>query len=332
MICPSCGKQMNDDAKFCSNCGMSINSEAVGIYNHTNQPSANASNSAYPYSTVISGNNQSDTNSRSNSFQNKPSHAKKPIYKKVWFWLLIVLLFVLITGSIGKNATQSGSSNSGTKTNNSSITTKNNSTENYSRSSTPETKEATEPINQIDNTYENNEYYTIIDQATLSNSIGDTIIVHKIQAKKDISVSATVLAYDSSGNVIGKSTDDITLTAGKNNYFRFSFDADISNATLEYQATPKKDSFMVGARDAVEMVQYNHNEDHLYITFRQLTDEIGAFAEFKILLYQGDTITGVENGYFSTYAKNLNGKDSTDVASIWVYGKDFDRIEYIFEP
>lgn len=186
--------------------------------------------------------------------------------------------------------------------------------------------------NKAENTYEHNEYYDIVETSSFQNSIGTTIVIHKVLAKKNVSVSATLLAYASDGSVIGKSSDDITLTEGKYNFFRYSFDGDVSSANIQANAQAKKDSFMTGERNAVEMVQYNMSGDDLYVTFEQTGDELGSFAKFKLLFYKGDQIVDTEDGYFNIYAENLNGKGSTDVASIWVYGTDFDRIEYVYEP
>lgn len=186
--------------------------------------------------------------------------------------------------------------------------------------------------NKAENTYEHNEYYDIVETSSFQNSIGTTIVIHKVLAKKNVSVSATLLAYASDGSVIGKSSDDITLTEGKYNFFRYSFDGDVSSAKIQANAQAKNDSFMTGERNAVEMVQYNMSGDDLYVTFEQTGDELGSFAKFKLLFYKGDQIVDTEDGYFNIYAENLNGKGSTDVASIWVYGTDFDRIEYVYEP
>lgn len=89
---------------------------------------------------------------------------------------------------------------------------------------------------------------------------------------------------------------------------------------------------MVGERNAVEMVQYDISGDSLYVTLQQTGDSLGAFAQFKLLLYKGDTIVDTEENFFKISAQNLNGKGSTDVAEIWVYGVDFDRVEYVYEP
>jgi hypothetical protein len=196
-----------------------------------------------------------------------------------------------------------------------------------------ETSAPNEPAEEkAENTYEHNEYYDIVETSSFQNSIGTTIVIHKVLAKKDVSVSATLLAYGSDGNVIGKSSDDIVLTAGQNNFFRYSFEGDISSASIQANAQAKKDSFMTGERNAVEMVQYNQSGDDLYITFKQNVDELDYFAKFKLLFYKGDKIVDTEDGYFNIYAENLNGNGATDVAKIWAYGIDYDRIEYIFEP
>ena len=196
-----------------------------------------------------------------------------------------------------------------------------------------ETSAPDEPAEEkAENTYEHNEYYDIVETSSFQNSIGTTILIHKVLAKKDVSVSATLLAYGADGSVIGKSSDDITLTEGKYNFFRYSFDGDVSSAQIQANAQAKKDSFMTGERNAVEMVQYHMSGDELYVTFEKTGDELGSFAKFKLLFYKGDRIVDTEDGYFNIYAENLNGKGSTDVASIWVYGTDFDRIEYVYEP
>ena len=43
-------------------------------------------------------------------------------------------------------------------------------------------------------------------------SIGYTHIIYKVLAKKDSTISSTIIAFGDDGTVIGKSTDDIILT------------------------------------------------------------------------------------------------------------------------
>lgn len=185
-----------------------------------------------------------------------------------------------------------------------------------------------------ENTYDNNEYYDVVETMFFKNSINDTVMINKVLAKKDVSVSGTVLAYAADGSVVGKSSDDIILTAGQYNYFRYSFDGDLTDVTLKTNYQAKKDSILAGLRNpnAVEMVDYNHSGNELYITFKQNVDKLDSFAKFKILFYNGDKIVETEDGYFHISAKNLNGNGATDVAKVWAYGINFDRIEYIYEP
>ena len=188
------------------------------------------------------------------------------------------------------------------------------------------------PAEESENTYQHNALYDIVDAAVYRNSIGSTVFVHKLLAKKSATVSCTLLAYAPDGSVIGKSSDEIILTEGKTNYFRYEFSADLSEATFQTNAQAKKDSFMIGERNAVEMTQYNQSGDQLYLTLEQTGDDIGSFAKFKLLFYKDDKIVDTEDGYLSLYAPNLNGKGSSDVASVWVYGTDYDRIEFMYEP
>ncbi|MBO4390719.1 MAG: hypothetical protein J5825_07675 [Lachnospiraceae bacterium] len=196
---------------------------------------------------------------------------------------------------------------------------------------TESTSEASE-TESTENTYEHNQYYDVVETGSYVNSIGTTYVIHRVLAKKDVSISSTIIAFGPDGAVIGKGSDDVVLTKGEYNYFSYAYESDVSEATFQATAKPKSDSFMSGARGAVEMVQYNQSGDNLYVTFKQTDDDLGAFAKFKLLFYKDDQIVGQETGYFNIYAENLTGKDSTDVAEIWVFGKSFDRVEYSFEP
>lgn len=209
------------------------------------------------------------------------------------------------------------------------IETKQTTTKVTTKRTEPPKTETTTAASQ--NTYDNNEYYDIVETASYINSIGDTIIVHKVLGKQNVSVDATMIAFASDGSVVGKSTDDITLTEGQYNYFAYYFDGDVTGAELQPQAKAKS-SNRRSDDNAVEMVQYNQSGNELYITFKQVSENLGSFAKFKLLFYSGDTIVKEDYGYFSTYTENLCGIDSTDIASIWCYGLEFDRIEYIFEP
>lgn len=192
--------------------------------------------------------------------------------------------------------------------------------------------ETTTEVTTTENTYEKNEYYDVVDTASYVNSIGTVYLIHKVLAKKNVSAEATLIAYAPDGSVIGKSSDDIVLTVGQYNYFEYSFNSDISNASIQVHVQTESDEYSAIDRKAVEMVQYNRNDDHLYVTLKQTADTVTDFARFKLLYYKNGKIVGSESGYIDIYAENLNGKDSTDVVDIGVYGEDFDKVEYIYEP
>lgn len=182
-------------------------------------------------------------------------------------------------------------------------------------------------------TFEHNSYYDIVEEARTVGILGNTVIYQKVMAKRDVTIEATLIAYDSNQNVIGKSTDSIILTKGKTNYFRFYFSEDISTAAIQSSAIAKEVSFLVGERNAVEMVAYNQSGSYLYITLKQTENDIGSFAKFKILYYKNNEIIGDDYGYLSLQAQNLNGKGSTDVVKVLNYNyMDFDKIEFIYEP
>ena len=204
------------------------------------------------------------------------------------------------------------------------------------KNDTPTSESPSEPVSQgkveeINGTFTSNQYYDVVEEGTFTEA-GYTVMIYKVLAKQNISLDSTMLAYSPEGSVIGKSSSEVTLTEGEYNYFRYSFQSDISNATFE-TTVKAKHAHDEGDRNAVEMVDYNVSGDDLYIILKQVSDNLGQFAKFKILYYNGDQIIGDESGrYVSIYAENLSGKDSTDVVSFWVYGKTFDRIEFIFEP
>lgn len=89
---------------------------------------------------------------------------------------------------------------------------------------------------------------------------------------------------------------------------------------------------MDGARNAVEMIQYNVSGNYLYIKLRQIKENLGYFSKFKILYYKNDVIVGDDIGYFSVYAKDLDGLNSEAIMELSIWGKEFDRIEFMFEP
>lgn len=73
MFCKNCGKEIEPGAKFCKECGTPIEAPA--------QPQAGPE--------IIS--------------EVKPKKAKKPFYKRWWFWVIVA---ILVLGSCGKTSTK----------------------------------------------------------------------------------------------------------------------------------------------------------------------------------------------------------------------------------
>ncbi|HRR76828.1 MAG TPA: hypothetical protein P5191_08450 [Ruminococcus sp.] len=191
----------------------------------------------------------------------------------------------------------------------------------------PPTEAPTEP-----ETYEANSHFDVIQRGEFENIIGYTKIIDKVAAKKTGSVTATVIAKSPDGAVIGKSYDTIYLVEGENNNFSYSFEEDVSNAVFDITIKQKDDYMKHGEPDAIEMSDWNISGDHLYITINQMKEDLGAFTEYKILFLKGGQIVDAEEGYLDIHADNLDGVGSTDVIEVWVYGEDFDDIEFIYEP
>ena len=200
---------------------------------------------------------------------------------------------------------------------------------------TETTTEAAAAAEDANRSYENNDYYETIQAAAYKNELGQVIVIHKVRAKQNATVTGTFIFNASDGSVIGKSTDEIVLTAGEANYFRYEYTFDRSYSDTSYKASFKAEptsDILIGSRNAVEAVQYDHSGDTLYVSFHQVEDGLGAFAKFKLLFYNGDELVGDKEGFFNIYASNLTGKDTTDVAAIPVGDLTFDRVEYAFQP
>ena len=184
---------------------------------------------------------------------------------------------------------------------------------------------------EADNPYYHNDYYDVVEVATYSNSYGDQILIQKVIAKKDAIIDGTILVFDKNEDVIGKETSDMRLIAGQANFYRYTFDTDISDATfqMKYTTSDVSKKYEIG----VEMVKYNVSGDTLYVTFKQLCDKLDSFSKFKFLFYKdGNVVGSVPSSFFDIYAKNLNEKNAVDVVELGVNGVDFDTVEYYFEP
>ena len=86
MYCHKCGKEINDDVKFCPECGATQNSAPSQVpVNHYAAPERMASSYTQPGGGTVE--------------VSVPKKKTKPIYKKWWFWVIcaVVLIGVLST-------------------------------------------------------------------------------------------------------------------------------------------------------------------------------------------------------------------------------------------
>lgn len=196
-----------------------------------------------------------------------------------------------------------------------------------SETTTESTTESTK-----EESYYENDTFEVVYKTLYNDILGYSTIVHKVHASKSKHIEATVIAYDLDGNVIGKSTDEVELTEGEYSALCYRFTNDVSNATFEVKVKIDEPSFMIGDRDAVELVTYNSDDYHLYLTFKQVSKNLGEFSRFRLLYIRDGEVVGDDEGYFSVYAENLNGVDTTDVAKILGCTESYDYIEYFFEP
>jgi hypothetical protein len=171
--------------------------------------------------------------------------------------------------------------------------------------------------------------FEIIDTELYSRN-GSTVIIQTVRGKKDAAVRKSVIAKDKDGKVIGKAEDSIMLTAGKETFFRLDFGEQLPPDATFASATAKEFGH-IGTRNAVEMVTSNQNGKYLYITFRQIAPQLGAFAKFKILFYSGGKIVADVYHYFSGSAPNLQKEGDEDVAQISVPDQ-YDDFRVFFEP
>ncbi|MGF7009843.1 hypothetical protein M2146_000354 [Lachnospiraceae bacterium PF1-22] len=97
MFCSNCGKEY--EGKFCPECG---NANVSNIQANNSAPNNNMQANGgtnMPYATP-----SPQTNQLNNPQKNKP---KKPLFKRWWFWVLLVLVIGIIVPSLGGDTEES---------------------------------------------------------------------------------------------------------------------------------------------------------------------------------------------------------------------------------
>ena len=85
MYCKECGKEIAEDVKFCSWCGKPVSD---GVPSADTSASVNSEPISGVYPTVP---------------DQPAAKIKKPLWKKVWFWLIVIILLLIVLGSVGGN-------------------------------------------------------------------------------------------------------------------------------------------------------------------------------------------------------------------------------------
>lgn len=268
--------------------------------------------------------------------------------------LLLTVSMLCITAACSSGNTEEETSETTTETEATTTTVEATTTEAtttiQTTSSPADTSDVTVETSETRSAYEENDYYSLVETGSFKTYHNQ--VVHKVKAKATCRIEVTALAYDSNGDIIDKTSDDVVLVKGQYSCFHFTFsdlsDKEFKNATIEYSAVLKRDltdtlravdyEIFTSLGDdnifEVALVKHNSKKNSLYLTFEYTRGDMSVFDEFRILFYKGDKIIGYEDGYFSVYADGLKNVGDKDVAEISIpsSAKKYDRIEYIYVP
>ena len=159
-----------------------------------------------------------------------------------------------------------------------------------------------------------------------------TSFVYVVEALKTTDATVKMTITNKNGDVLETGEDTISLTEGKQNYFNVSVESEYVDESNKFNLkTSTSKSFWTGDTDAVKVVRYNQSGDDLYITVKQVKENLGSFAQLKILLLNKGELVDAEECYYSVYAQDLTGKDSEALIELWVWGVDYTDIEFYFQ-
>ena len=182
------------------------------------------------------------------------------------------------------------------------------------------------------NSITDNDFFSVEDMCFLEDGYSRSLVL-KISAKTNAVICSSAVLYDSKENVVGKDTDDIVISAGRNNYFVYDvsdeFDCNTGKIDITATAETIKEKYE-NELNAVTMEKCNVSGDYLYVTVKQAAEKIYTSGRCKLLFYKDDAISGVYSELL--YSTKLNGKNSTDVISVSLYDySEFDSVEFIYQ-
>lgn len=245
---------------------------------------------------------------------------------KSFIIILFALCAILITGCANTNIGNSTTSN--TKTNESTINS-------ISENPLEFTGDVvTLPDNWIfEDSYLLNDQFAVIETSEfVSNPLNYNNIIHKVFARLNTSVTATLKVYDSNNKVIDEYSNSIILTAGKNNYFSFLYHNDLEDIA-KFEVTYNIDkSELYCDRNAVNLIDYELDNGTLYLNVEQIKENFDPWTTFKILYYKNNEIVSAYSGMFGSLTNKLTSVGSQASILVRSFGINFDNIEFIYEP
>ena len=199
--------------------------------------------------------------------------------------------------------------------------------------SNKDVEESIKPSSKGVPTLKDSDAFTVLGSYTYKDTFwGYQYFVYLVEAKKTTEAEIKLVISDKNGNVLDTCSDKISLTKGKQNYFQIVTDSKYVDSNSKYSMTSKNSSsYHTGDEDAVKIIKYNKTDDNLYVTVKQTKENLGPYAELKMLFFNGDKLVGSEDCYYSVYAEDLESKGDESIMSIWIYGVDYTNVEFFFE-
>lgn len=156
--------------------------------------------------------------------------------------------------------------------------------------------------------------------------------VYLVEAKKTTEEEVKIVIKDKNGNILDTCSNKISLTKGKKNYFDLITESKYVTSDSQYTVTSKSSSsYHTGAEDAAKVIKYNQSDDNLYVTVKQVKEDLGSFAQLKMLFFNGDKLVYSEDCYYSVYAEDLEHKGDEGIMSLWIYDVNYTSIEFYYE-
>lgn len=134
------------------------------------------------------------------------------------------------------------------------------------------------------------------------------------------------------GDVIEMTDTLLSLTKGKQNYCDFTFTSNkIEESNLFSCEYVNSKVLLEGDTDAVKVVDYSKEDNFLSVTVKQVKENLGKYAELKVLLFNDGELVDYGRGFYSIYAEDLTGKNSEATMTIPVWETDYSDVQFFFE-